>query len=130
TVIINNVYHNNNIYNSRRDVVTRDNRRAVSYNRNAQSAPVRRFDNARPSERNVTRNANNSSRPSVIRDNGSGSASPRNSSGRISNNRTDANRATSRPSRTFNERSASGNNDPVNTQRPSARTNNGSNNSV
>ena len=125
TVIVNNVYHNNNIYNRRRDVVTRDNRRAVSYNRNAQSAPVRRFNNARPSERNVTRNANTSSRPSVIRDNGSGS--PRNSSGRISGNN---NGATSRPSRTFTERSASGNNDRVTTQRPSARTNAGSNNDV
>jgi hypothetical protein len=135
TVIVNNinVYHNNNIYNHRRDVVTRDNRRAVSYNRNAQSAPVRRFNNARPSERNVTRNANTSSRPSVIRDNGSGSASPRNSSGRIPGNSNSAgnNRATSRPSRTFTERSASGNNDrTTTTQRPSARTNAGSNNGV
>ena len=130
TVIINNVYHNNNIYNRRRDVVTRDNRRAVSYNRNAQSAPVRRFDNARPSERNVSRNANTASRPSVIRDNGSGSASPRNSSGRISGNNNAGNRATSRPSRTFTERSSSGNNDRITTQRPSARTATGNNNNV
>lgn len=132
TVIVNNinVYHNNNIYNHRRDVVTRDNRRAVSYNRTAQSAPVRRFNNARPSERNVTRNANTSSRPSVIRDNGSGSTSPRSSSGRIQNSGADNNRAASRPSRSFTEGSASGNNDRVVTQRPSARTNANNNNNV
>ena len=74
TVIINNninIYHNNNIYNRRTGVVgTRDNRRVASaYSRNIQSSPAGRYGNARPVEREITRNqANyNSSRPSVGR---------------------------------------------------------------
>lgn len=68
TVVVNNIniYHNNNIYNNRRDVVTRDNRRPVSYNRNTQSAPVRTFNNnsnPRPSPRDAGRTVNNNARP-------------------------------------------------------------------
>lgn len=107
TVIINNrnVYRNNNIYNNRRDVVTRDNRRPVSY-RNTQSAPVRRFDNARPSERNTTTGRFDNARPSV-RDNSSGRFSPRDASGRT-DNRFAENQNNARPNRNFEPRSSSG----------------------
>ena len=129
TVIVNNinVYHNNNIYNRRRDVVTRDNRRPVSYNRSAQSAPVRRFDNARPSERTAGRNNNNNARPSERRFNSQEGVSPRNPSGRTSNNRTNGtvtNPNTTRPSRNFREAPATRNNERITPQRSVERTNN------
>lgn len=63
TVIINNVniYRNNNIYNYRNDVVTRDNRRAVGYTRSA--TPVRRTEGSgRVIERNTTRSLSNEPR--------------------------------------------------------------------
>lgn len=65
TYIVNNVnvYRNNNIYNNRRDVVTRDNRRIASYTRTAQSPSGGRYDNARP---HVQRNAGPGSNLSLI----------------------------------------------------------------
>ncbi|MBX2925584.1 MAG: hypothetical protein KF746_25525 [Chitinophagaceae bacterium] len=113
TVIINNninIYRNNNIYNTRRDVVTRDVRRTVSSSRGVQSAPVRRFDDTRQAGRNPVRNGNNSGRPSVVHENNSnGGRSPRSTSGtRFEPNTTNRenNPAGTRPSRSF----GSGNN--------------------
>jgi hypothetical protein len=138
TVIINNVnvYHNNNIYNNRRDVVTRDNRRPVSYNRNAQSAPVRRVGNARPSERTsgrvVNNNANNT-RPSE-RSSNQGRVSPRTPSGRTSGNRENGNinnPNTTRPSRNFQQTSpSSSGNNRVPSGRLSPATGNANNNNT
>lgn len=132
TVIVNNinVYHNNNIYNHRRDVVTRDNRRPVSYNRSAQSAPVRRFNNARPAERTAGRNTNSNARPAERRVSTPGAVTPRNPSGRSSDNRasgTVTNPNTARPSRNLREAPATGNTERVTPQRPAARTNNTNN---
>lgn len=63
TTVINNIniYRTTNIYNYRRDVVTRDNRRTVSTNRSATSSAVRSFNNPRPTERVAGRNSNNNS---------------------------------------------------------------------
>ncbi|HRQ49099.1 MAG TPA: hypothetical protein PLR74_01090, partial [Agriterribacter sp.] len=141
TIIVNNinVYRNNNIYNHRRDVVTRDNRRPVSYNRTAQSAPVRRFNNARPAESRTTgRNTNSNARPAERRPAANPGAvnprtsSPRTSSGRSSNNRSNGtvnNPNTTRPSGGLRQAPATGGNtEQVTPQRPGARTNNANNN--
>ncbi|MFT3748799.1 MAG: hypothetical protein QM768_10800 [Agriterribacter sp.] len=112
TYIVNNVniYRNNNIYNNRRDVVTRDNRRIGSYTRTPSSPG--RYDNARPS---VQRNAgmNNNSRPSVTRRDGSfdGGRSPRVSNGQPSNNGVISNQNGARPSRGFDRSAGNINND-------------------
>jgi len=112
TYIVNNVniYRNNNIYNNRRDVVTRDNRRIGSYTRTPQSSPGR-YGNARPS---VQRNAgvNNNSRPSVVRRDGSidGGRSPRVANGQPSNNGVINNQNGSRPSRGFDRSAGNTNN--------------------
>ncbi|MBX3254362.1 MAG: hypothetical protein KF862_09500 [Chitinophagaceae bacterium] len=115
TVIINNninIYRNNNVYNTRRDVVTRDVRRTISSSRGVQSAPVRRFDNnTRPVERNTVRSGNNPGRPSVVRDNNqNGGLSPRSTSGnrRFETNNS-SNQPAARPSRNFSERSSASN---------------------
>ncbi len=83
TYIVNNVnvYRNNNIYNYRRDVVTRDNRRMTSYTRNTQTSGGR-YDNARPYVQRSAGANNNNRRPSVVRNNppSNGSLSPRTSS--------------------------------------------------
>lgn len=135
TVIINNinVYHNNNIYNNRRDVVTRDNRRPVSYNRSTQPAPVRRVGNARPSERTSGRVGNNNTnhaRPSERRSS-QGTVSPRNPSGRTSGNRENGNvnnPNTTRPSRNFQQAPSSSGNNRVPSGRLSPATGNANNN--
>ncbi|HEX5026111.1 MAG TPA: hypothetical protein VFV68_12605 [Agriterribacter sp.] len=126
TYIVNNinVYRNNNIYHSRTDVISRDNRRAVSYNRNARPASARTFNNPRPSERTAGRNINSSARPSVGTASNSGNTSPRNQQGRVSGNSSTTNNPNaSMPSRSFTGRpTSSGNNNPANTERPSGRT--------
>ncbi|MFT3950162.1 MAG: hypothetical protein QM763_24565 [Agriterribacter sp.] len=103
-----NIYRNNNIYNNRRDVVTRDNRRIGSYTRTPSSPG--RYDNARPS---VQRNAgmNNNSRPSVVRREGSfdGGRSPRVNNGQPSNNGFNNQNGT-RPSRGFDRNAGNVNN--------------------
>lgn len=113
TVIINNVnvYRNNNIYNRRHDVVTRDVRRTVSYTRDVRSAPVRRFDNTRPSGRSTVR-SNNGSRPSVVRDNNQGGFSPRRSTERRPATTNSNGQVGARPSRSFEQREANTNNNP------------------
>lgn len=71
TVIVNNVnvYRNNNIYNYRSDVVTRDNRQLISYNGNDRRVPGSRPD-YRDGQRQMNRDRNlggqvTPSRPSV-----------------------------------------------------------------
>lgn len=113
TYIVNNVnvYRNNNIYNNRRDVVTRDNRRIASYTRTPQSSGGR-YDNARPYVQRSA-GANNNSRPSVVRNNTSdGGFSPRTSNRQSSNNGV-INQNDSRPSRSI-DRNASNNNSTIN----------------
>ncbi len=113
TVIVNNIniYHNNNIYNNRRDVVTRDNRRIASYNRNAPSAPVRNFNTPRSSERNAGRTTNNNARPTERRVSPRGNNNPRvaeRNEGRVGTNN----------SRPLDRRSTGeGNTSPRNTER-------------
>lgn len=107
TVIVNNVnvYHNNNIYNYRGGVVTRDSRRTVSYDRTVASAPVRRFDNARPVERTSRRDISNNARPAERRNYTPTDYTPRTSSGRSSGSRPTGtiNSSNTRPSRNFGE---------------------------
>ena len=129
TVMINNninIYRNNNIYNSRRDVVTRDNRRIASYNRDT---PGRGYGNARPVERNS--NYGNNSRPIAGRSSQDGGFSRPGSPRTINRDNSTSNNNSqfgSRPSRSINEGSVNRNN-RIDQQQPApARSNNNPNN--
>jgi hypothetical protein len=130
TVMINNninVYRNNNIYNTRRGVVTRDNRRIASYNRNS---PTRGYGNARPTERN-SNYGNSNNRPIAGRNNQDGRFSARTDSRPVSrnNNLPNNNGFGSRPSRSTNEGTLNRNNRFDQQRSAPGRSNNNPNNS-
>lgn len=109
SVVINNninIYQNNNIYNRRTGVVvTRDNQRVnTAYSRNIQSSPAGRYGNARPVEREITRNQSNynSGRPGIGRNVQPGNYSQRASQpGSNNEERRSAEAGTIRSRRTF-----------------------------
>ncbi|MFT3704014.1 MAG: hypothetical protein QM802_16730 [Agriterribacter sp.] len=117
-----NIYRNNNIYNSRRDVVTRDNRRIGSYNTNAPGRGG--FANARPIERN---GGYNNSRPVAGRNGRDGGFTPTQGTRRVyENNNGTFNQPRINPSRNFNEGTPNRNN-RINQQTPGVRSNNNPN---
>lgn len=130
TVVINNninIYRNNNIYNRRTGVIgTRDNERlAAVYPRNASPRPSVRYGNARPVEREATRNPGNyynNNRPTVGRTARSENA-PRTAAPSAGSN--PASPGSARPARTFEQRAPQNNQtSPSQATPPSRRVNN------